>query len=127
MEMAAKDAIELQGKSKEASIHLVERGRKINYPDSSRQKRQQNLNCFRCGDSGHSPNNCKFKNMDCYVCGKNGHIKQVCLSKHKANGKFQSRNNKEVRNIENDEKSSEEDISDEGDEVTVRYKFTGTR
>ena len=74
MEMAAKDAVELQ------DIKYVKQERKQGCQDSSEQKHQQIQSCFRCGDSRHSPNNCRFKNIDCHGCGKRGHIKRACLS-----------------------------------------------
>ena len=76
MEMAAKDAVELQGKNKEVGIQYVQQENKQSYQGSREKKHQQTQSFFRCGDSRHSLTNCKFKNVDCHGCGKRGHIKQ---------------------------------------------------
>ena len=36
--------------------------------------------CYRCGRTGHTPTECKFKDADCHSCGKKGHIAPVCKS-----------------------------------------------
>ena len=37
--------------------------------------------CYRCGRTGHTPHQCKFKEATCDNCGKKGHIRPVCRSK----------------------------------------------
>ena len=34
--------------------------------------------CWRCGNSGHSPNNCRFRTVVCHQCKRIGHIKKRC-------------------------------------------------
>ena len=34
--------------------------------------------CWRCGNSGHSPDNCRFRTMVCHQCKRIGHIKKRC-------------------------------------------------
>ena len=122
MEMAAKDAVELQGKSKEASIQYIQHDRKRGTPDSTRQGREHKssgLRCFRCGDFGHSPDGCRFKSVDCHGCGKKGHIKRACLSgKRKGGQTLGSQKTKEVHNVEKAENSNEEEYSDQEYEVS---------
>ncbi len=119
MEMAAKDTVELRGKNREVDVQQVKQDRKQNRPNLNEQKRQQTQSCFRCGDFGHSPNNCKFKNVDCHGCGKRGHIKRVCLSGKLRGGRVSgSRNTRNVCNVGKEEQSSEEDISDSEYEVS---------
>ena len=45
--------------------------------------------CYRCGWSGHSPTECRFKEAKCFACKKVGHLSQVCTSK--GQGKKSSR------------------------------------
>ncbi|XP_053550471.1 uncharacterized protein K02A2.6-like [Bombina bombina] len=81
MELAAKDAQMLQApaqavcdKEKDVfhtSVHLNKQ-----YP--ARQGSQ--TACYRCGDTNHTANACRFRNSTCYGCGKIGHIKRVCRS-----------------------------------------------
>lgn len=106
MEMVAKDANELQAKTKEAKIQNIP-----NDPKSS--------NCFRCGDFGYSPNNCRLKNVDCHSCGKRRHIKRSCLSsKRPGNETLGSRKTKDVCSMGRKENLSEEDGSDQEQEVS---------
>ena len=37
-------------------------------------------NCYRCGNSGHTPDRCRFRHVKCLTCGKTGHIQRVCRS-----------------------------------------------
>ena len=48
-----------------------------NYQDVH-QVRASSQPCYRCGHSGHRPDQCKFKTATCYYCGKTGHIRTVC-------------------------------------------------
>ena len=37
-------------------------------------------NCYRCGQSGHAPDKCRYKTATCFNCNKTGHISSVCRS-----------------------------------------------
>ena len=41
---------------------------------------QQEKPCYRCGNSGHVQEKCRFKDQKCHKCGKQGHIARVCRS-----------------------------------------------
>ncbi|XP_064483037.1 uncharacterized protein K02A2.6-like [Ornithodoros turicata] len=34
--------------------------------------------CFRCGNTNHGPDACRFKKEECHSCGKAGHIAKMC-------------------------------------------------
>lgn len=48
------------------SVHLLK-------PDAARR-------CFRCGNSNHSADDCRFRAEECRSCGKKGHIAKMCRS-----------------------------------------------
>ncbi|XP_055356453.1 uncharacterized protein K02A2.6-like [Paramacrobiotus metropolitanus] len=37
--------------------------------------------CYRCGNTNHDQEQCRFKDQNCRNCGKAGHIARVCKSK----------------------------------------------
>lgn len=37
--------------------------------------------CYRCGDSSHRANVCRFKNETCNYCKKDGHLSRVCMNR----------------------------------------------
>ena len=37
-------------------------------------------NCYRCGNTGHILDHCRFQHVKCLTCGKTGHIQRVCRS-----------------------------------------------
>ena len=48
--------------------------------------------CIRCGGSGHSSDQCKFKTANCRICNIQGHIAKVCQSALKnKRGNFKGR------------------------------------
>ena len=67
--------------------HGAPRGRgQSTQPNRRQQYQQQNRpgnpsgssKCFRCGASGHHPDDCKFKAQECFKCGKHGHTQSQC-------------------------------------------------
>ena len=42
------------------------------------------ISSYRCGNSDHSANTCRFKSETCRRCGKQGHNQRVCRSKPKS-------------------------------------------
>ena len=37
-----------------------------------------NKRCWRCGNSNHTPDNCRFKTQTCHRCNKIGHVQKRC-------------------------------------------------
>ena len=73
MEAAAKDAVEFQQQlhvKPETSVHKF----------GAKSQPASTSSCYRCGKSGHSPNQCHFKDATCHGCNKKGHIRPVCRS-----------------------------------------------
>lgn len=40
--------------------------------------------CWRCGNSNHTPARCKLKTVKCSSCGREGHIEHTCRQKKMA-------------------------------------------
>lgn len=66
MEAATKDAMGLQGKQHESTVHKV----KMNRTKPKVDKPALWVHCFRCNRSGHTPNDCRFKEATCPKCNK---------------------------------------------------------
>ena len=49
-----------------------------------------NRQCYRCGQSTHRQDSCKFKDSTCHYCGKVGHIRSVCHSRTRNQSSFVS-------------------------------------
>ena len=47
-------------------------------PGDQRHTRDSTKPCYRCGNIGHKPAQCKFLKAKCHGCGKIGHLKKVC-------------------------------------------------
>ena len=43
-----------------------------------RHNRDSTKPCYRCGNTGHKPAQCKFLKAKCHGCGKVGHLRKVC-------------------------------------------------
>ena len=66
MEAIAKDAVEFQQQlhvKPETSVHKF----------GAKSQPASTSSCYRCGKSGHSPNQCHFKDATCHGCNKKGH------------------------------------------------------
>ncbi|KAK3085126.1 hypothetical protein FSP39_024809 [Pinctada imbricata] len=103
MEMAGKDAIELQRKQGEATVHKINKGRGRTSYNAQQQKAPAmppKKRCFRCRRKGHDPNECRFKDEICHKCKKKGHIARACPLNFRKNG---------VKSLEDD--YDEEDIA----------------
>ena len=102
LESATKGAAEISGDS--TTVNKLGKYSFKNIKEQKKnkdQRRQQNLSCFYCGNSTtfikQHLQQCPAKSSTCSSCGKVGHYAKVC------------RNKKEVREIQNDENSSEEE------------------
>ena len=103
--------------SQESDVSSVEKSNcMINKiaPDKSRNSSQGNSKeCFRCGKSSHSPEECKFKEEKCFFCSAKGHTSHVCRKKMKShktnpsNNGNQRRSNYEVKQLMGGDNSSE--------------------
>lgn len=64
-------------------INFIKKGGARDISSSSKMKMNsisKSKPCFRCGNNGHDPKDCKFKDMKCYECQKIGHPKFNCKS-----------------------------------------------
>ncbi|XP_038069806.1 uncharacterized protein K02A2.6-like [Patiria miniata] len=88
MEAAAKDAVEFQQQLKpETSVHKF----------AAKPQPTSTSTCYRCGKSGHSPNQCHFKDATCHGCNKKGHIRPVCRSSASPQQASRPRNSRKGR------------------------------
>ena len=74
LEAAERNARKLQG-HEETPVNRVSQKGEIAATSKPLEKA-----CYRCGGTGHTPNNCKFRNATCRRCQKKGHIARVCRS-----------------------------------------------
>ncbi len=83
MEAAVKDSHGLSVSS-ESSSHIVKKVYRKPVRNSV-STQQPSVNkpspCYRCGQTGHSSQACRFKTETCFNCKKMGHIKKVCRSR----------------------------------------------
>ena len=43
--------------------------------------------CYRCGNKGHQPGECRYKDAKCHKCHKVGHLAKVCRSRNTSTDK----------------------------------------
>ncbi|XP_064464136.1 uncharacterized protein K02A2.6-like [Ornithodoros turicata] len=62
----------LAAEAESRQLHSEVPVHKIAGPETVRRR------CFRCGNTNHEPDACRFKNEECHSCGKAGHIAKMC-------------------------------------------------
>uniref|UniRef100_A0AAQ4QCI8 CCHC-type domain-containing protein n=1 Tax=Gasterosteus aculeatus aculeatus TaxID=481459 RepID=A0AAQ4QCI8_GASAC len=111
MEMANKDAQQL---STLTLVHKVS--------TNVRSKTVGGKPCYRCGRTGHHPEECWCKDLDCRSCGKKGHIERVCKNKEGPSSKNTEQRKSDFKKYKNKvhklERTEEEqsDTPSEGEE-----------
>jgi hypothetical protein len=82
---------------------------------------QHGKTCYRCGNSGHAPFNCKYKSYKCNFCKKTGHLVAVCREKSKSQGQTnyvgESVNESQVSN--NSQNVNESQVSNNSQNINV--------
>lgn len=69
--------------------------------------------CWRCGQSSHPEDKCRFQALECFKCGRKGHMAKVCK-----NGVQDAKGNRKVHTRWVDEKESdkEQELEEDSDE-----------
>lgn len=63
------------------------------------EKRGEYARCFRCGNTNHDSENCRFKNEDCHSCGRSGHIAKMCRTNRFSKGRKNCQNVEYVSDV----------------------------
>ena len=93
LEIAAKDAVELQHQNRPDSVHKLSKRHTF-----SAKPKENNKACFRCARSNHTPDQCHFKEETCRFCSKQEHIERACLSKKvQQQNQFKKQKSKSVK------------------------------
>ena len=84
LELAIKDSKELHPSGSD-TVHSTRAGGRHQKPHYSNSQHHTaggsvKRSCYRCGQSGHTPDKCRYKNATCFNCNKTGHISSVCRS-----------------------------------------------
>ncbi|XP_019858509.1 PREDICTED: uncharacterized protein LOC109586746 [Amphimedon queenslandica] len=86
LELAMKDLKELHSNGLDP-VHSTRAGGEGRHPKPHNHNGQHHTagvggkrNCYRCGQSGHAPDKCRYKTATCFNCNKTGHISSVCRS-----------------------------------------------
>ena len=83
METAAKDSLELQGKTQSSEIRKLHSNE--NKTEQPKLPEKRKPPCYRCAAELHDSSACRFKTEHCSKCGKMGHIQREQKSKRKQN------------------------------------------
>lgn len=65
--------------------HEQQKG-KINKNKNSFSKRDSNIVCYCCGNTGHTTKSCKYRDQACRFCNIKGHLERACIKKKKKMG-----------------------------------------
>jgi hypothetical protein len=79
LEAASREASGMHNKSNEAAAVPVRHVAHV--------EQQSKPPCYRCGKTGHSPDQCYYKKLICRACGKKGHIARACRSQSDSGAK----------------------------------------
>ena len=82
--------------------------------------------CFRCGDTSHSSDKCRFKFSTCNYCSKVGHISKNCFKKAKAEKKIGSTNFVEINECGDISNKPPDDPSTDDANVYDLFKISST-
>ena len=83
MEAAEQNVHDLQSRSSAGEdVNFVRQGRSGKLPPR-REREPKGKACHRCGVSGHSPQDCRFRTATCHACSHVGHIAKMCRTKSK--------------------------------------------
>lgn len=89
-EIAEKEGGELhQAKNMSETVNKIhfrresQNKREVQKLEKKLQKREnlkiENKHCYRCGNTEHMADQCKFKEVICHYCKKKGHLRRMCL------------------------------------------------
>ena len=79
MQTAEKDETELQSLQNEAAVHKLRKGRGPSRPASKQNQPRNQKPCYRCNETNHTPDKCKFRDEICHACSKKGHRQRAYL------------------------------------------------
>ena len=107
LEAAERNAKKLQGYEETPVNRVDQKATTSKSPEKS---------CYRCGGTGHTPNNCKFRNATCRRCQKKGRIARVCrsgraLEESREQAAPRTRNRGQVHTIEQTPVVDEEEMT----------------
>ena len=119
MEIADRDATDLQGLQKE--LTPTEAAVRVARKPQGVERSRPYANCHRCGGR-HKPSQCKFKEAECYACGKKGHISKACRSKYKG------KREQPINNLVRDQAATTNAVCSEVEEdVYTMFQLTNSR
>ena len=75
LEVADKDERKLVANTSAEPVQRLQDSKSRSAPRAARK--DDALECYRCGKQNHKASNCRFKSVRCHNCGKIGHLKAV--------------------------------------------------